>query len=370
MRAIFRADSSLNIGTGHVMRCLALADTLSKRGVQCIFICRDHEGHSIQLIDQYGYQSLILPTTRSDTKYNLDDTPYSRWLATDWITDAEDTRQVLLANRSSELPNWLIVDHYAIDQRWEGLLRSYVQHIMVIDDLADRYHNCDVLLDQNLARKSSDYKGLLMPNTATLIGPQFSLLRPEFVSLRSKSLDRRNNNPNLKTILISMGGIDRLNATEQALDVLKGCTFQASLQIIVIMGSGAPWISHVEKKAAEMPWPTKVMTGVTNMAQLMAVSDLAIGAAGGTAWERCCLGLPSLVFSLAENQTANAAALDNVGAAIALDNFQQIREIFDSWYSTRQTEFKLMMMSQAAAAVSDGYGCSRTVDYMMENTNV
>lgn len=367
MRIAFRTDASLQIGTGHVMRCLTLADALSKRGAQCSFICRLHAGHLLDLIAQRGHKALAMPALPEDASPNRNGTAHADWLGTDWATDAADTRQVL-ANCLGDVPmDWLVVDHYALERRWEHAIRRGIRQIMVIDDLADRPHDCDLLLDQNLGRTAQDYCGLLTPNTVTLIGQQYALLRPEFAAFRHQSLARREHNPQLKHMLITMGGVDKDNATWQVLDALQACSLPPDLRITVVMGSHAPWLGQVQARVAHMPWPTQVLVGVSNMAQLMADSDLAIGAAGGTAWERGCLGLPSLVLVLAENQRAGALALQNAGAAIALETHRQITDLLGQWQSAQSTHEMLTKLSIAAAAVTDGKGCARAVDRMMES---
>lgn len=349
------------------MRCLTLADALRERGAQCIFICRPHEGHLLELIAQRDHQLVALPVLQKVVSSSRKGAPYADWLETDWFTDAIDTKQVLSSNILREPLDWLVVDHYALDCLWEQALRPYVRRIAVIDDLADRLHDCDLLLDQNLGRIEKDYGGLLMPNVVKLIGPQFALLRPEFAALRAQSLARRENNSQLRNLLISMGGVDQDNATGQVVDALKGCALPTDLRIIVVMGPHAPWLVKIKAQAEQLPWSTQVLAGVNNMAQLMADSDLAIGAAGGSAWERCCLGLPSLLLVLAENQSAGAVALQNAGAVIALETYQQIGETLDSWQSSHQTSAALRKISLAAAAVTDGNGCIRAADCMMKS---
>ncbi len=367
MRVVFRTDASLQIGTGHVMRCLTLADALRDRGAQCSFICRPHEGHLLEIIAQRGHQSLALPVLQKGGRSSRKFTAYADWLVTDWFSDAVDTKQVLNVNMVSESLDWLVVDHYALDRRWEQALRTNARRIMVIDDLADRPHDCDLLLDQNLGRDEKDYGSLLTPNTVTLIGTQFALLRPEFAALRPQSLARREKKSQLRNLLIFMGGVDRDNTTGQVLNALKYCDFPTDLRISVVMGPHAPWLPKIQTQAAQVPWPTQVLVEVSNMAQLMADSDLAIGAAGGTAWERCCLGLPSLVLAIAENQFAGAVALQHAGAAIALETFQQIGEAINSMQLFHQTDSTLSKLSRAAAAVTDGYGCARAADWIMES---
>lgn len=367
MRIAFRTDASLEIGTGHVMRCLTLADALRERGSQCSFICRPHHGHLLGLIAQRGHQILVLPTIEERTKPNPNGPAHAQWLKTDWVTDAQHSQQSL-QNQTGKAPvDWLVVDHYALDARWEYTMRPQARRIMVIDDLADRNHSCDFLLDQNLGRKPFDYKSFLKGNTKTLIGPQYALLSPEFALIRSQSLARRQNKPQLARLLITMGGVDINNTTGQLLNSLQTCKLPLDLHITIVMGPHAPWLAQVQAQAAQMRWSNEVLVGVSNMAQLMADSDLAIGAAGGSAWERCSLGLPSFLLVLAKNQLVGAMALQKEGAAIVFESDRQIVEFLGRSQTTSFLRGVLEKMSYAAAAVTDGEGCARIVDFMMTN---
>lgn len=361
MEIAFRADASLQIGTGHVMRCLTLADALAEQGAQCTFICRKHSGHLLSLIEQRGHRALSLPTPTDDYEAQPG-FAHAAWLGTDWTTDAEQTQRVLAYQRV----DWLVVDHYALDHRWEYALRSCTKRLMVIDDLADRPHDCDLLLDQNLGRSAEDYASLLEPGTTTLIGPQYALLRPEFAALRVHSLARRSE-PKLKHLLITMGGVDKDNATGQVLEALKECPLLQDSRITVVMGPHAPWLDKVREQAANMPRPTEVLVGVSNMAQLMAESDLAVGAAGSTSWERCCLGLPSIVLAVAENQRAGLEALQDTGAVIALTACNQIRDVLSDWLLVDLTESPLPKLSKAAATVTDGAGGAKVVKLLLND---
>lgn len=366
----FRADASMQIGTGHVMRCLTLADALRERGASCSFVCRPHQGHLLDLVVQRGHQALALPELQEIAQLNRNATAHTHWLGTGWGTDAQDTQHALSAHTGGQPVDWLVVDHYALDARWEEALRPQAKHIMVIDDLADRPHACELLLDQNLGRMEADYGGLLKGKTTTLIGPQYALLRPEFAALRAQSLARRKSAPQLSRLLITMGGVDKDNATGQVLAVLQSCALPAELRVTVVMGPHAPWLAQVQAQAMQMPWPTEVLVGVDSVAQLMAESDLAIGAAGGTAWERCSLGLPSLVLILAENQLSGAVALQKAGAAVAMQTQQEITGFMESLQTAVMAKEILSKLSMAAAAVTNGEGCRSTVDYLLEGADV
>lgn len=359
LRVGFRTDASIDIGAGHVMRCLTLADALRERGAHCRFVCRPHQGHLLDLIAQRGHEAIALDDADASFAVSAD-TAHAAWLGTDWATDVEQTRQTL----GSQSMDWLVVDHYALGRNWEQAMRPYCRKLLVIDDLADRVHDCDLLLDQNLGRVEHDYVGLLKPGTRTLIGPQYALLRPEFAQWREYSLVRRAQ-PQLKNLLISMGGVDQGNATGHVLEVLKTLELPLDLHITVVMGQHAPRLTLVQAQAVEMPWPTQVLVGVSNMAELMAHSDLAIGAAGGSAWERCALGLPSMVLVLAENQQSGAAALQHAGAAVVVYKINEMRDFLMALIRTAGALVELQQLSQVAADLADGHGAARVAQEML-----
>lgn len=354
----FRTDASLQIGTGHVMRCLTLADVLQAAGAQCHFICREHQGNLIAQIRQRGYTVSVLPIITeefiTDELAVAAQSNYATWLGADWATDAAQTKVCV----GEALVGWLVVDHYAIDARWEQTLRPLCRKLMVIDDLADRPHDCDLLLDQNLGRDVRAYSQLVPEGCTVLVGPHYALLRPEFAALRDDSL-RRRATPQLKHLLITMGGVDQADATGKVLEALQDCSLPADLRITVVMGTHAPWLERVELLAKQLPQPTEVKVNVTNMAQLMADSDLSIGAAGSSSWERCCLGLPSIIGVQAANQKLIANALVLSGAAKAFsinEGVQLIRELIEKILSDNRL---IKNMSASASEITDGKGVER-----------
>ena len=360
MKIAFRTDASLHIGTGHVMRCLTLADALGERGWQSTFICRPHPCHLLDVIQQRGHTAKALAP--ADDAFTAPADPcHAKWLGTGWSSDAAQTQQAL----GDQVLDWLVVDHYALDRRWEQTLRPYTRRIMAIDDLADRPHDCELLLDQNLGRQAKDYGGLLSRHTQTLIGPAYALLRPEFAQWREHSLQRRTQ-PQLKNLLITMGGVDQDNTTGQVLDALTHCELPADLHITVVMGPTAPWLAQVKEQAAAMPCSAQVLSGVSDMAQLMAKSDLCIGAAGGSAWERCALGLPTLVLILAANQHSGAMALQSYGAAWVVVDVQQLMVQLTSFFNKETQTTALQKMSQAAAKLATGKGASQVVEKLLK----
>lgn len=359
LRVAFRVDASIDIGTGHVMRCLTLADALKKQGAQSTFICRLHDGHLLSLIAQRGHSVRALPGLEQHEQGCADDDlSHAAWLGTHWKIDAQDTLQAL----SDQHVDWLIVDHYALDQKWQRMVRGVCQRIMVIDDLADRSHDCDVLLDQNLGRVASDYSGLLPPASTALIGPTYALLRAEFSERRSESLARREP-PQLQHLLITLGGVDKYNATGQILNALATCPLPESFRISVVLGASSPWVKEIQAQAQQMPCATQVHIGVSHMAQLMADCDLAISAAGGTVWELCCLGLPSLIWVIAENQKSGAAALQAKGAVMVVGCASEVQIAMQRLIQPKGNVL-LRKMSEQAAAVTDGTGAQQIIEWL------
>jgi len=352
---VFRTDASLEMGSGHVMRCLTLADALREQRAKCRFVCRAHQGHLADLIAARGHACHLL----SDVDLTVSDSSlaHAHWLVCGWEQDAAQTQAIL----ADWQPDWLVVDHYALDARWERLMRPHVGNIMAIDDLADRVHDCDLLLDQNLGRQPDDYRERIPSNCALLVGPHYALLRPEFAAMREYSLQRRQT-PVLKQVLITMGGVDQPNATGRVLEALRQAPLPDDCRICVVMGAKAPWLAQVEALAATLPWSTEVRVNVSNMAELMAQSDLAIGAAGGTSWERCCLGLPTILVVLAQNQYEAAVHLAATEAAYVVASVDDIpKEMARLLLALLQEEGSLARLSSASAAISDGTGVRRVL---------
>lgn len=365
MRVAFRTDASTRIGTGHVMRCLTLADVMRERGAECLFVCREHSGHLLELIAGRGHSATTLPMSSIDMMHTQNGTEsiHYDWLGARWEIDAAET---LLAVGNEPI-DWFVVDHYALDYRWERTLRQRCRRLMVIDDLADRSHDCDLLLDQNLGRSAADYANLVAATCKLLVGPEYALLRPEFAALRSRSLLRRSV-PGLRRLLVTMGGVDQDDVTGRVLDALSACSLPPELQLTVVMGLHAPWLEEVRVRAANMPCPTDVLIGVTNMAQLMAASDMAIGAAGGTTWERCCMGLPTIQLVLALNQLDIAKALAHAGAALYADD-DNLVDVLTRFFSDHAAAEYLRTMGITASSITDGLGAARVAAHIFGDLN-
>ena len=354
MKIAFRADASLEMGTGHVMRCLTLARALRERGHDCLFIGREHPGNLLKLIRDEGFSVHAL-SAGGDLDAEL---AHAKWLGASQAEDALACGALLASWR----PDWLVVDHYALDHRWEVSVRPVGCRVLVIDDLADRQHSCDVLLDQTFGRSTAAYESKVPQGSKLLCGAQYALLRSEFLTWRAYSLQRRSH-ARLQTVLISMGGVDKDNATEKVLDALRSCPLPSNCQITVVMGRTAPWLSAVEEKSRQMPWPTVVHKNVSNMAEIMAESDLAIGAAGATVWERSCLGLPSIMMVLAANQRYAARVLERaeVVRVVALSE-NLVSSLIAEISSITASPDRLSRLSANASTIVDGLGCQRVLD--------
>lgn len=358
MKVAFRTDASLDIGTGHVMRCLALAQALRAEDADCHFICRSFPGDLITRIAESGFGVTALPRGQwmdEPAAHDASLPAHAAWLGGTWHADADATAVILQALR----PDWLVIDHYALDRAWEREVRPFCGGLMVIDDLVDRPHDCDLLLDQTLGRLPADYASHVPQGCLLLAGTRYALLRAEFFALRECSLRGRAAG-GLRKILVSMGGVDQLNATGRVLQALRQCPLPQDCSLTVLMGGQAPWLDETRRQAAAMPWPCDLRVDAANVAELLADCDLAIGAAGGSAWERCALGVPSLLVVMARNQQDVARSLERAGAAKVLGDADPIATVLPRVMAGITSEV-LAGMSRAASDVCDGRGAARVV---------
>lgn len=386
MNVCIRADASARIGTGHVYRCLTLADELRRRGASVTFLCRELEGHLIGYIRERGYRAkamrplsaataraaahgepaeaggrdglrggLPLPTVPTvPTLPQGGEPPEGSWLA-----DADETAR-LLREEDGEPPDWLIVDHYGLDWRYESRVRAHVGRLMVIDDLANRSHRCELLLDQNYyADPHARYADWIGAGCRQLLGPRYALLRPEFAGLRERL---RRDGASVRRVLVSFGGADRSGATLTALRALTPLA-EEGIELTVVAGRLNPDAERIRTAYADRPG-IRVLPHAEHLAQLMTEADLAVGAGGTTTWERCCLGLPSIIVTIADNQlelTKHAAAAGAVlylGSADEVDA-PRIREAAERLRSDAEARAR---MSRSALALTDGRGAERVAE--------
>lgn len=357
-RVVFRTDASTEIGLGHLMRCLTLADELHTRNARISFICRARAGFLPRLITDRGYDLTILPTD-SGKEEGPGDLAHGNWLGTSLANEIAQVSALL-----DTAADWLVVDHYALDKRWEQAMRPLVGKIMVIDDLADRPHHCDILLDQTLGRCAEEYDQLVSHHTHLMLGTEYALLRPGFARGRAGSLAWRRQRKLPQRLVISMGGIDRLNLSAQIIKALASYVDETRLHVTVILGPTAPWRVNVADYATRAPFPVELMIDPPDIPGILAHSDLGIGGAGGGAWERCAMGLPSIIVVMADNQINGAKQLDAAGASVTIASPDDIVELVPGLLDQIGRDGRLQAMSAAAAAIVDGLGALRVADKM------
>jgi UDP-2,4-diacetamido-2,4,6-trideoxy-beta-L-altropyranose hydrolase len=276
------------------MRCLTLAQRARARGVRVEFLCRDLPGALIPEVGAQGFPVHVLPADTADELGR--------------IRSIADTATV----------DWMVVDHYGIDLAWERALRPAAQGILVIDDLANRAHDCDILVDQNYWPDAEHrYDGLLPADCLRLLGPRYLLLRDEFFQARAPL--QRSFGP-VHRLLVNFGGTDEPNVTCLALKAIAELNL-SNVTVDAVIGASNPHRSEVEKRLSRLP-RGHLHVQASNMATLIAQADIAIGACGSTTWERCYLGLPSIVLVLAENQRLAAEQLAQGGVLVSLGGVQ------------------------------------------------
>jgi UDP-2,4-diacetamido-2,4,6-trideoxy-beta-L-altropyranose hydrolase len=362
LRVIFRTDASVQIGSGHVMRCLTLADALTERGGECQFICREHEGNLLEYIRQRGFATYGIPVQSDDSvlaaKKEGDNSNNIPRLGADWATDAAQSR----VGAGETAVDWLIVDHYKLDARWERELRPLCYQLMVIDDLADRPHDCDLLLDQNYyCNQNQRYQGLLPEHCVSILGPGYVLLRQEFHARRQQL---RMRNGTIERILVFFGGSDPTNQTEIVLKALEQLN-RPELSVDVVVGPTNPNRESIRTICDRIPCAT-YHCNVSNMAELIAKADLGIGAGGSAMWERCYLGLPTITVVFADNQlrttedVAGLGAIEYLGWSDSLATEDYARAVLDAIVNPQRVK----QISDAACRVVTGGSTSAVVNAM------
>jgi UDP-2,4-diacetamido-2,4,6-trideoxy-beta-L-altropyranose hydrolase len=321
-------------------------------GAEVSFICRDLPGNLSEYIRSQGYEVHLLP--RDEACDLALKRPEQAWLETTWKSDAEQTMGVL--RKYGRRIDWLIVDHYGIDHYWQSFLRGVVRQIMVIDDLANRHHDCDVLLDQNYYHNAADrYHGLIPKGCSLFLGPQYLLLRKEFYRARQGIRIRTGE---VFNILVFYGGADTTNETEKCLTGLNDY-LSSKLEINVVTGQSNPNKERIKDICSSMP-NIYYHCQVSNIAELMNKADLAFGAGGSTTWERCFLGLPSIVTVTAENQMETTQAVSDLGVIWNLGWYEEVNTASIVKVAERlfMEPSKIVDMQKRALDVVEFRGCS------------
>lgn len=349
MRVLFRVDASAVIGSGHLMRCITLARQLFEQGARLTFACRELEDAPLALVPP-EYELLRLPERYAD------ESPTS--VAEARIDNRADGEalQALLGERCFD---WCVVDHYGLNAEWHTRARSHSRRVMVLDDLANRPLDCDLLLDQGLPSDlDKRYAPYLPAQAVCLFGPEYALLREEFLIARSLAAPRSD----LRRVVVFFTGGNDHGETLKAARALAA--WRPTLEVDLVIGAGHPDAEVLEVLCDERGWGLHCQ--IDYMAQLMTAADLALGAPGSASWERCALGLPSLLAVLAENQREQAAGLVERGVAIHLGDAADLRDSDYRQALESLSREHLHELSQSAWQQVDGLGAARVSRTMLE----
>ena len=370
MQILFRADANTEMGTGHLHRCLTLADALiAQFNAQITFVTNILPSGVKTLIENKGFELLELRPSDNPTDHGL---MHGHWLSTDFESDIEQIQSYLSA-QSIEKIDWFVCDHYGLDAKYHNLAYSFADRLMVIDDLADRMLNCDLVMDQTFNRPNSEYKALLLNEQCeTLLGTHFALLRPEFAEARAK-LTARSLSQQPK-VMMFLGGGDPFDLSGSLLHALTTSECFEQLQLTLVVGLVNPHLEKLNSLASQFE-NVEVLVDCKDMATLMLQSDIAIGASGATSWERCCLGLPSILVTLADNQKLIAQMLQQAGAILDGGN-AIIKDEFDPYATIKELDYliqhpqKYQSMVDACLAICDGNGVYRVTEKMAKMSSI
>jgi UDP-2,4-diacetamido-2,4,6-trideoxy-beta-L-altropyranose hydrolase len=344
MKVAFRVDASASIGTGHLVRSLALAGELRRLGADCVFLARRSELTTLEQRVAEGGHELITLVSREDDG---------------WEADVESSRTALAGGPNVD---WLVVDHYALDARWECAMRTSAQHVLALDDLADRKHDCDVLVDQNLiVGMHTRYLALVPTGCDIRVGPRYAMLKPTFAVRRASA---RSRDGTVRRVLVCFGGFDAQGHAALALEALR--PHAATLERIdVALDSTCPHMDKVSAAAAKLP--NVVIHNQADMAELLSAADLAIGAGGTMNWERACLGVPTLAFGIAANQQPPLAALIEGGYVVGSSRPSKLdASAVGAWLSCLLNNRELTRgLSLRSATLVDGVGARRVAQLLI-----
>ena len=357
MNFAFRVDASAEIGTGHFGRCFTLGKKLRKAGHSVLFICRHIPANLIGLIRNAECGIAILDG-KEDAR-SSGDLYHSSWLGVSQELDASQCIREL--KHLDVCLDWLIVDHYSLDTRWESKLKVHVKHICVIDDLADRQHDCNLLIDQNLYKNPNlRYSNLVPTNCQLMLGPEFALLRDEFKKLKKIV---KNHDGSLKNIVIFFGGSDLNNFTGVTVAALGELGLDG-ITVDVVVGKLHPEIKMIQERCEELKYILHVQT--ESIGTIFLSADLCIGGGGVTTWERCCLGLPSLIISIAMNQIQIAKDLDLVQGCIYLGDASSVTKeiIQDNIKVLIIKPNQLKVISKKGYSLVDGLGADKVLSIL------
>jgi UDP-2,4-diacetamido-2,4,6-trideoxy-beta-L-altropyranose hydrolase len=335
-RVLFFADAGPEVGGGHVMRCLTLARALTVAGAECAFV---ESRAAVSILRRYGWpDQTLLAMASARTLPGL----------VDYAVRFDEVFQ----------PDVIVLDHYGAGAAEDEALRGQGRRIVVIDDLADRAHACDLLVDPGFGRRREDYAGLISEACPALLGPAYALVRPAFAGARPRALMRRARHEPVRRALISLGLTDLGGISRRVVEALMPTLGEVRLDIV--LGAGAPSLDALSSLAGR-DRRLRLHLDTEEMATLTADADVAVGAGGSSLWERACVGLPSASVILADNQAPMTQSLAAAGAVLALDAREPDFEatLGAAWSRLIEDTDLRWSLSASAAELCDGRGAER-----------
>jgi UDP-2,4-diacetamido-2,4,6-trideoxy-beta-L-altropyranose hydrolase len=344
MKAVFRVDASGEVGFGHLSRCINLAEVLRSRGNEVSFVCRDDEAKSFSALEDRLFATVLLPMLSAGEVVNQQE-------------DAQETIQAL----QGEKPGWLIVDTYTLDKNWERLMRPHVAKIAVIEDLSGRDHDCDLLIDQNYSERSAASFEKFVPKTCELLlGPRFALIADQFRKLRDLKSKPA---PELNRIFVFCGGSDPQNLTQRVIDEIS-CSELSNVAVDVVVGAQNKTFDRAA--VLKLNANIEIHDASGEFGRIMSIADLAIGAGGTTSWERMCLGVPSIVVSIADNQNSACEKLGRDGLIDYLGRRSSLKSgaLRNAVVKAKTNYASLFDQVERGQILVDGRGCERVAEVM------
>lgn len=307
-----RTDASPVIGTGHFVRCLNLAKSLIAQNSKVTFISRALDSSLSKLVNNAGCRVVDLSLQNRSMDQSPDD--YSTWLGVSQYDDICQCLDVIDDKKNASI----IVDHYGVNEEWFNEAKKKCEKLVVIDDLANRTLNVDLVVNQNPGWTKFDYAHLVGQQTKLLIGPQFAIISRKYESTRH-NLIRNFTNLGPLRILVSLGGTDIENITGKIARILERLQKNRDYVVTLVAGPMNPNSNDLESISERSNGKIKMLRGKNCLVDAYLCHDVAIGAVGGSAWERCCLGLPCILVPIATNQEPAAKILQKVGAGLLLE---------------------------------------------------
>lgn len=348
MKITIRADSSSIIGSGHIMRCLNLAKALKGRGCEVSFLCQKNEGSlNDWLLKEQHFDVFELEETKTFEQER----------------DADQSRKIIGNLKGLD---WLIVDHYKIDQVWQRRLRDVAQKILVIDDLSDREHDCDAFLNQAvLDSKDNPHQDRVPESCVKFLGPRFALIDPQFLK-RRQNMDPGKRSKQIQNIFSFFGGSDKDHFSLKFIEAVQN-NKNRNLNYHLIVGRQTPGAEKILKEAGEND-QIKTYHSIKDMAGFISTMDLFVGSGGMITWERCCLGVSGIVVSMADNQYHFSKTLGDQGCHVFLGRHQDInsKQLAEAIDALLLNSDQICNMSKKSFELVDGQGVDRIVRFLLE----